>query len=94
MILKTHEGFKDSSFEPIMLIITKEEKNMIAKMSDDMMMIAFYPKNRGYTQELITDWMREGIRVETPPQTAAERLVVMDTPTIKQEAPDDGPNKV
>ena len=66
MIIKLKDGiFHGSINEPIMLILTAEEKQAIANMKPEESMISMYPPNSGYTPELIQAWMQEGLKGES-----------------------------
>lgn len=61
MIVKIQESFTDTNLQPVMLILTQQEREIIKNMKDDQIMIAFYPKNQGYSEALINQWMNTGV---------------------------------
>ena len=76
MIIKLRDGFRSSDLEPIAIILSETEKKAIANMSENNLMIAFYPVNGGFTPELITDWMKEGIQFQQqPPNSTTAKAV-------------------
>lgn len=87
MIIKTREGFKSSDLEPIAIILSETEKKAIANMPENNLMIAFYPVNGGFSPELITEWMKEGIQFQqqVSPKTAKAVKSPTDKPAFDAE---------
>jgi len=56
MKVKIRDVIYDAVDEPIMIIMTDEDKEMISNMISDNYKFCCYPQP--YTEESITDWMR------------------------------------
>jgi hypothetical protein len=80
MIVKLENQFFNSIHSPMMLILSPEEKRAISNMASDQVMIAFYPTDKGYTADLINQWMRDGITLEPAPEQPKPLNLVKDDP--------------
>lgn len=80
MIVKLENQFFNSIHAPMMLILNADEKKAVANMANDQVMIAFYPTDKGYTTELINQWMRDGISIEPAPEAPGPLNLVKDDP--------------
>jgi len=87
VIIKLRDGFHSSDKEPIAFIITDEEKKAINNMGKDNYMIAFYPTNGGFTPELISQWMQEGINFQQAAPTAQANNKIIDAEFTIAETP-------
>ena len=56
MKIKVGNTIYDGSKEPVMIILTKEDKKNITNMSEDATRYCSYP-DKGYSEEEIFEWM-------------------------------------
>ena len=56
MRVKIRDNFFDSTKEPVMLIMSEEEKKLISQMAPEHFVFCTYPD--GTPEEMIQEWMK------------------------------------
>lgn len=64
MIIQTRNGMANTAVEPVILLMTDEEKKGFMSMKDGENIICVYPENMGFTPELIRDWALQSFTIK------------------------------